>query len=65
MQNLREYVKGNYGKRPKKLLDRAREVMRLKHYSIRTEEAYIAWIRRYILFHNKQHPKDLGVPEIE
>ena len=51
--------------KPKKLLDRVREVLRLKHYSIRTEEAYTGWITRYILFHGKRHPKDMGVPEIE
>ena len=46
--------------KPKKLLDQVRERLRLKHYSIRTEQAYVQWIRRYILFHNKQHPKDMG-----
>ncbi len=39
--------------------------MRLLHYSIRTEEAYLDWIRRFILFHNKQHPAKMGAPEIE
>jgi len=52
-------------KRPKKLLDQVREVIRLKHYSIRTEEAYVNWIRRYIFFHNKRHPKEMGSREIE
>jgi integron integrase len=51
--------------RPKKLLDLVRDVMRLNHYSRRTEDAYIDWIRRYILFHNKRHPQDMGVKEIE
>ena len=51
--------------RPKKLLDQVRETIRLKHYSIRTEQAYVFWIKRYILFHNKQHPREMGVPEIE
>ena len=51
--------------RPKKLLDRVREAIRLKHYSIRTEESYVSWIRRYILFHNKRHPLEMGVPEIQ
>ncbi len=50
---------------PKKLLDQVREAIRLKHYSYRTEETYVQWIRRYILFHDKRHPKDMGVPEIE
>ena len=52
-------------KRPKKLLDQVREAMRLKHYAYRTEETYVQWIRRYILFHNKRHPKEMGQPEIE
>jgi Phage integrase, N-terminal SAM-like domain len=50
---------------PKKLLDQVRDVIRLKYYSYRTEETYVQWIVRYILFHNKRHPKDMGVPEIE
>ncbi len=45
-------------RQPKKLLDQVREVIQLKHYSIRTGEAYVAWIRRYILFHNKRHPNE-------
>jgi hypothetical protein len=36
---------------------------RLKHYSIRTEQAYVAWIKRYILCHDKRHPKEMGGPE--
>ena len=51
--------------RPKKLLEQVSDQIRLKHYSYRTEETYIQWIRRYILFHNKRHPKEMGVPEIE
>jgi Phage integrase, N-terminal SAM-like domain len=50
---------------PKKLLDQVRDVIRLKHYSYRIEETYVQWIVRYILFHNKRHPKDMGVAEIE
>ena len=48
-----------------KLLDQVRDAIRRKHYSIRTEESYIDWIRRYILFHGKKHPKDMGAAEIE
>ena len=51
-------------KRPKRLLDRVRETIRIKHYSIRTEEAYVSWIKRYILFHNKRHPLQMGSPEL-
>jgi len=48
-----------------KLLDQVRHVLRLKHYAIRTEQAYIDWIRRFILFHHKRHPKDMGSAEVE
>ncbi|MFM7447513.1 MAG: integron integrase [Leptolyngbyaceae cyanobacterium] len=51
--------------RPKKLLDQVRETIRLRHYSYRTEQSYVAWIRRYILFHHKRHPKEMGCAEIE
>jgi integron integrase len=47
-----------------KLLDQVRHVIRKKHYSIRTEQAYLQWIKRFILFHNKRHPKDMGEKEI-
>ena len=47
-----------------KLLDQMREVLRLKHMSFRTEEAYVSWVRRFILFHDKRHPKDMGAEEI-
>ncbi len=53
------------GTGPPKLLDRVAAKTRLLHYSIRTEQAYVDWIRRFILFHNKRHPKDMGGPEIE
>ena len=47
-----------------KLLDRVRWHLRVKHYSIRTEQAYVDWIRRYILFHRKRHPREMGEREI-
>ena len=47
---------------PRNLLDRVRDIARRKHYSIRTEGAYVNWIKRYILFHDKRHPKEMGVP---
>ena len=47
-----------------KLLAQCSEVFRFYHYSLRTEESYIAWIRRFILFHNKRHPREMGPPEI-
>ncbi|MDN3517492.1 phage integrase N-terminal SAM-like domain-containing protein [Aquisalimonas lutea] len=48
-----------------KLLDEVRDRIRRKHYSIRTEKSYVDWIRRYILFHGKRHPRDMGAPEVE
>ncbi len=48
-----------------KLLDQVAAKMRLLHYSIRTEQAYVDWIKRFILFHNKRHPKTMGAAEIE
>jgi len=48
-----------------KLLDRVRERIRAKHYSLRTERAYLDWIRRFILFNDKAHPADMSAPEVE
>ena len=47
-----------------RLLDRVREAIRVRHYSRRTEEAYVAWIRRFILFHGKRHPSELGTRDV-
>ena len=47
-----------------KLLDRLRIQIRLRHYSLRTEQAYVDWARRYILFHGKRHPKEMGAVEL-
>ena len=47
-----------------KLLDQVRDVIRRKHFSIRTEQAYIDWIRRFILFHHKRHPREMAEPEV-
>ena len=49
----------------RKRLDRVRDAIRLKHYSIRTEEAYVNWIRRYVYFHNVRHPAEMGAPEVQ
>jgi len=51
--------------KPKKLLDQIRDAIRLKHYSYSTEKTYVHWARRYILFHNKRHPAEMGAQEIE
>src|SRR6266478_2368203 len=48
-----------------KLLDQVSEVMRFKHYSLRTERTYRDWIRRFILFHRKRHPREMGAIEVE
>jgi len=51
--------------RPKSpFLESVRELIRVKHLSYRTEEAYLAWIRRFILFHDKRHPNQMGVDEV-
>jgi len=47
-----------------RLLGEMRDLIRRKHYSIRTEQAYLEWAKRYIFFHGKRHPKDMGAPEI-
>ena len=47
-----------------KLLDQVRDVIRRKHFSIRTEQAYVDWIRRFILFHNKRHPVEMAEQEL-
>ena len=48
-----------------KLLDKVRDRIRVKHYSIRTETQYVQWIKRFILFHDKRHPLDMGAGEVE
>ena len=50
-------------RRPR-LLDRVREALRARHYSRKTEKAYVAWIRRFILFHGKRHPRDMGAADV-
>ena len=48
-----------------RLLNQVRDKIRLKHYSIRTEQAYTDWVRRFVLFHKKRHPKEMGAGEVE
>lgn len=48
-----------------RLLEQMREAIRTRHYSIRTEESYLQWVRRFILFSGKRHPADMGAPELE
>lgn len=52
------------GAQKSKLLDQVRAAIRLRHYSLRTEEAYVQWIKRFIFFHDKRHPLDMGEKEI-
>lgn len=47
-----------------KLIDQVRSIIRVKHYSLRTEEAYWHWIKRFILFHKKRHPNEMGEGEV-
>ena len=49
---------------PVTLLGRVREVIRYKHYSIRTERAYVDWIRRFVNFHGRRHPREMGADEV-
>jgi len=50
---------------PPRLFDLMREAIRIRHYSLRTEDAYVDWARRFILFHGKRHPRELGAPEVQ
>ena len=50
---------------PPRLLDEVRIRMRVKHYSLRTEDSYLHWIRRFIFFHGKKHPREMGGPQVE
>ena len=59
---VREF--GQAGAPKPRLLDRVREAIAAKHYSHRTEKAYIHWIKRYIFFHGKRHPVEMGAPEV-
>lgn len=50
---------------PPRLLDQVRQQCRLRHYSRRTEQAYVGWIKRFIFFHDKRHPRQIGAAEVE
>jgi len=51
-------------RQPPRLLDLVRAAIRVRHYSLRTEHTYVYWIKRFIVFHGKRHPKDMGGHEI-
>lgn len=48
----------------KKLLEQARDLMRIKHYALKTEQTYLNWMERYIRFHQMRHPREMGAPEV-
>lgn len=64
-QFIESFLGHNTMAQPKKLLDQVRDAIRTRHYSIRTEDAYVSWIKRFILHHGKKHPSDMGSTEIE
>lgn len=51
-------------RKPSPFLQRVREAIRVRHYSLRTEQAYLMWVRRFILFHGKRHPTEMGAAEV-
>jgi len=59
-----EHISGTDVAKGTKLLDRVRAAVRVRHYSIRTEESYVAWVRRFVLFHGKRHPSGMGAAEV-
>jgi len=66
MENASQYLDDDYNKVKKpRLLDQMRDRIRVKHYSLRTENSYLDWVKRYIFFHNKRHPAEMGAPEVE
>ena len=56
---------GGASRPPRRLLEQLSDRIRVKHYSIRTEQAYSDWVRRFILFHGKRHPREMGAKEVE
>src|SRR5688572_26232556 len=63
--NAAEQTRAQYGAKPPRLLDQIRHVIRLKHYSIRTEEAYVEWARRFVHFCERRHPRECGPADVE
>lgn len=49
----------------RKLLDQMRDALRTQHYSHRTENTYVDWAKRFIIFHKKRHPREMGTPEVQ
>ena len=48
-----------------KLEEQLRRAIRVKHYSLKTEETYVGWYRQYVRWHGKRHPQEMGTPEVE
>lgn len=64
IQTALEVIQPAATAKPKKLLEELRETIRLKHYSLKTEQTYVNWVKRYIFFHQKRHPKEMGATEV-
>ena len=64
MPNMSAILPGTSPARNPKLLDQVRDVLRRKHFSLRTEQAYVGWIRPFILFHAKRHPREMAEQEV-
>lgn len=64
MPNMSSVLRESAENLKPKLLDQVRDAIRVKHFSIRTEQAYTDWIRRFILFHGKRHPREMAEPEV-
>src|SRR5215831_2570557 len=60
-----DFSAGEQTEKPQRLLDQVRHAIRYRHYSYRTEQAYVAWVRRFVLFHGKRHPGELGADAVE
>ena len=58
-------AQNDYGKNKPRLLDQVRNAIRVRHMARSTEKAYVDWIRKYILFHNKRHPREMGNAEVK
>ena len=64
MTTMPSSSRGSQAMSSPRLLDRVRAEIRIRHYSRRTEQTYVHWIRRFIVFHDKKHPSTMGAPEI-
>jgi site-specific recombinase XerD len=65
VDNVAQQMRPEYDGRPPRLLDQIRDVIRVKHYSIRTEKAYLDWTRRFVRFSGMRHPRECGAAEVE